>query len=97
MPSSRELSRLSRVCEAPVVQYFAETISGITTIRSFDQQSRFQPTYMKIVDDYSRPEFHLAAAMKWLLLRLDTLSCITYAFLLVLSLYFADRIDPGMY
>ncbi|KMT10481.1 hypothetical protein BVRB_5g116050 [Beta vulgaris subsp. vulgaris] len=96
MPSSRELSRLSGVCEAPVIQFFAETISGTTTIRSFDQQSRFRPTYMKIVDDYSRPEFHLAAAMKWLLLRLNTLSCITYAFLLFLSLYFADRTDPAI-
>ncbi|XP_057516666.1 ABC transporter C family member 3-like [Amaranthus tricolor] len=94
MPLSRELSRLSGVCEAPVIQYFSETISGITTIRSFDQESRFQPRYMKIVDAYSRPEFHKAAAMKWLLLRLDTFSCITFAFLLVFALYFADRIHP---
>ncbi|KAL2936008.1 ABC transporter C family member 3, partial [Bienertia sinuspersici] len=86
MPSSRELSRLSRVCEAPVIQYFSETMSGITTIRSFDQESRFQPTYMKIVDAYSRPEFHLAAAMKWLMFRLDALSCITFAFLLLSGL-----------
>ncbi|KMT10477.1 hypothetical protein BVRB_5g116010 [Beta vulgaris subsp. vulgaris] len=94
MQLSRELSRLSRICEAPVIQFFSETISGITTIRSFDQESRFQLTYMKIVDAYSRPDFHLAAVMKWLMLRLDAFSCITLAFLLVLSLYFADRINP---
>lgn len=97
MQLSRELSRLSRICEAPVIQFFSETISGITTIRSFDQESRFQLTYMKIVDAYSRPDFHLAAVMKWLMLRLDAFSCITLAFLLVLSLYFADRINPGMF
>uniref|UniRef100_A0A803L8V7 ABC-type xenobiotic transporter n=1 Tax=Chenopodium quinoa TaxID=63459 RepID=A0A803L8V7_CHEQI len=96
MPASRELSRLSRVCEAPVIQYFSETISGITTIRSFDQESRLQPTYMKIVDAYSRPEFQLAAAMQWLMLRLDAFSCITFAFLLVLSLYFRESIDPAI-
>uniref|UniRef100_A0A803L8V8 ABC-type xenobiotic transporter n=1 Tax=Chenopodium quinoa TaxID=63459 RepID=A0A803L8V8_CHEQI len=96
MCASRELSRLSPVCEAPVIQYFAETNSGITTIRSFDQQSRFQPTYMKIVDAYSRPEFHLAAAMKWLMLRLDAFSCITFASLLVLSMYFRESIDPAI-
>ncbi|XP_021719069.1 ABC transporter C family member 3-like [Chenopodium quinoa] len=96
MPASRELSRLSRVCEAPVIQYFAETISGITTIRSFDQESRLQPTYMKIVDAYSRPEFQLAAAMKWLMLRLDAFSCVTFSFLLVLSLYFRESIDPAI-
>lgn len=97
MPLSRELSRLSSICEAPVIQYFSETISGMTTIRSFDHESRFQPTYMKIVDAYSRPEFHNAAAMKWLLLRLDVVSCITFAFLLVLSIHFAEQIDPGMF
>lgn len=96
MPASRELSRLSRVCEGPVIQYFAETISGITTIRSFDQESRFQPTYMKIVDAYSRPEFQLAAAMKWLMLRLNVFSCITFAFLLALSMYFAESLDPAI-
>ncbi|KAL6554116.1 Canalicular multispecific organic anion transporter 2 [Orobanche minor] len=96
MPASRELSRLSRVCEAPVVQYFSETLSGIITIRSFDQVSRFQPIYMKIVDAYSRPEFQVAAAMKWLLLRLDAFSCITFNFLLVLAVYFRKNIDPAI-
>ncbi|KAL1818795.1 hypothetical protein ACET3Z_013664 [Daucus carota] len=96
MPASRELSRLSRVCEAPVIQFFKETISGITTIRSYDQESRFQQTYMKIVDAYSRPEFQLAAAMKWLLLRLETFSSITFSFLLVLSMYLRNSIDPAI-
>ncbi|KAK1364915.1 ABC-type xenobiotic transporter [Heracleum sosnowskyi] len=96
MPASRELSRLSRVCEAPVIQYISESISGITTIRSFDQESRFQSTYMTIVDAYSRPEFQVAAAMKWLLLRLDAFSCITFCFLLVLSMYFRKSIDPAI-
>ncbi|WOG84635.1 hypothetical protein DCAR_0103819 [Daucus carota subsp. sativus] len=96
MPASRELSRLCRVCEAPVIQYFNETISGIATIRSFDQESRFQPTFMEIVDSYSRPEFQVAAAMKWLLLRLDAFSCITLAFLLFISIYFRKSIDPAI-
>ncbi|KAL1805463.1 hypothetical protein ACET3Z_028531 [Daucus carota] len=96
MPASRELSRLSRASEAPVIQYFSETISGLTTIRSFDQNSRFLQTYMKIVDAYSRPEFQFAAAMKWLLLRLDVFSCITFAFLLVLSTYFRKTINPAI-
>ncbi|KAL6578332.1 hypothetical protein OROMI_010660 [Orobanche minor] len=96
MPASRELSRLHRVCEAPVIQYFSETILGITTIRSFDQVSRFQAAYMKIVDAYSRPEFQVAAAMKWLLLRVDIFSCITFTFLLVLSTYFRKSINPAI-
>uniref|UniRef100_A0A5B7AW34 ABC-type xenobiotic transporter n=1 Tax=Davidia involucrata TaxID=16924 RepID=A0A5B7AW34_DAVIN len=83
IPSARELARLTGVCKAPVIQHFAETISGSITIRSFDQELRFQDTSMKLIDGYSRPKFHIAGAMEWLCFRLDMLSSITFAFSLV--------------
>jgi ABC-type multidrug transport system fused ATPase/permease subunit len=79
IPSARELARLVGVCKAPVIQHFAETISGSTTIRSFDEESRFRDTNMKLADAYSRPKFHIAGAMEWLCFRLDMLSSITFA------------------
>jgi ATP-binding cassette, subfamily C (CFTR/MRP), member 2 len=92
LPSARELSRLGGVCKAPIIQHFAETISGTSTIRSFDQQSRFHQTNMKLTDGYSRPKFNIAAAMEWLCFRLDMLSSITFAF----SLIFLISIPPGI-
>lgn len=92
LPSARELSRLGGVCKAPIIQHFAETISGTSTIRSFDQQSRFHETNMKLTDGYSRPKFNIAAAMEWLCFRLDMLSSITFAF----SLIFLISIPPGI-
>ncbi|ESW18595.1 hypothetical protein PHAVU_006G053900 [Phaseolus vulgaris] len=83
LPSARELSRLVGVCNAPVIQHFAETISGSSTIRSFDQVPGFQQTNMKLIDGYSRPKFNNAAAMEWLCFRLDMLSSITFAFCLI--------------
>ncbi|KAL2322784.1 hypothetical protein Fmac_027163 [Flemingia macrophylla] len=83
IPSARELSRLVGVCKAPVIQHFAETISGASTIRSFDQVSRFQQTNMKLVDGYSRPKFNNAGAMEWLCFRLDLLSSITFSLCLI--------------
>ncbi|XP_022735021.1 ABC transporter C family member 3-like [Durio zibethinus] len=90
--SARELTRLVGVCKAPVIQHFAETILGATTIRSFDQESRFQETNMKLTDSYSRPKFHVAGAMEWLCFRLDLLSSITFAF----SLFFLISIPEGV-
>ncbi|VFQ73080.1 unnamed protein product [Cuscuta campestris] len=58
LPSSRELARLAGVSKAPVIQHFAETISGLTTIRAFGQEPDFFNTIMKLVDDHSRPKFH---------------------------------------
>ncbi|KAJ1441275.1 P-loop containing nucleoside triphosphate hydrolase [Sesbania bispinosa] len=83
LPSARELSRFVGVCKAPVIQHFAETISGTSTIRSFDQVSRFQQTNMKLMDGYSRPKFNIAGAMEWLCFRLDMMSSITFAFCLI--------------
>ncbi|KAH7546891.1 hypothetical protein FEM48_Zijuj01G0248900 [Ziziphus jujuba var. spinosa] len=96
IPSARELARLVGVCKAPVIQHFAETISGSTTIRSFDQDARFQNTNMKLTDGYSRPKFNVAGAMEWLCFRLDMLSSITFAFSLIFLVSVPERtIDPG--
>ncbi|CAI8586992.1 unnamed protein product [Vicia faba] len=92
LPSARELSRLCGVCKAPIIQHFAETISGTSTIRSFDQQSRFHAANMKLTDGYSRPKFNIAAAMEWLCIRLDMMSSITF----VSSLMFLISIPPGI-
>ncbi|GAU31533.1 hypothetical protein TSUD_333090 [Trifolium subterraneum] len=92
LPSARELSRLIGICRTPIIQYFAETISGTSTIRSFDQQSRFHETNLKLSDEFSRPMFNMAAAMEWLSFRIDILSSIIFAF----SLTFLISIPPGI-
>ncbi|WCJ33050.1 ABC transporter C family member 3 [Euphorbia peplus] len=94
IPSARELSRLVGVCKAPIFQYFAETISGSTTIRSFDLQARFQERNLKLIDEFSRPKFHIVGAMEWLCFRLDTFSCITFAVSLIFIISFKEKIDP---
>ncbi|KAK7299953.1 hypothetical protein RJT34_10784 [Clitoria ternatea] len=97
IPSARELSRIVGVCKAPIIQHFSETISGTSTIRSFDQQSRFQETNMKLTDGYSRPKFNIAGAMEWLCFRLDMLSAITFAFSLIFLISIPTGIiDPGI-
>ncbi|KAM3696203.1 hypothetical protein ACJW31_06G020500 [Castanea mollissima] len=97
IPSARELARLVGVCKAPLIQHFAETISGSTTIRSFDEESRFKDTNMKLTDANSRPKFNIAGAMEWLCFRLDMLSSITFAFSLVFLISIPEGvIDPGI-
>ncbi|CAK7336525.1 unnamed protein product [Dovyalis caffra] len=96
IPSARELSRLVGVCNAPIIQNFAETISGATTIRSFDQESRFQEINMRLIDAYSRPKIHNSAALQWLSIRMDMLSSVTFAFSLFLLVSFPERINPAI-
>jgi len=97
LPSARELSRLIGVSKAPVIQHFAETISGAVTIRSFDQQSRFCQTSLKLINSYSQPAFYTAATMQWLSVRLDLLSLTTFICLLIFLVSVpVGLIDPGM-
>ncbi|XP_062117924.1 ABC transporter C family member 3-like [Humulus lupulus] len=97
IPTARESARLLGVCKASLIQHFAETISGLTTIRSFNQESRFQETNMKLMDGYSRPNFSIAGAMEWLCFRLDILSAVTFAFSLVILISVPKgAIDPGI-
>ncbi|KAH9602493.1 hypothetical protein KSS87_020952 [Heliosperma pusillum] len=78
LPSARELSRLSGVAKAPVIQHFSETISGATTIRSFNQESRFCETSLNLINGYSRAKFYSSATILWLCFRLDLLSLIAF-------------------
>ncbi|KAH6822716.1 multidrug resistance-associated protein 3 [Perilla frutescens var. hirtella] len=81
--AARELARLCGVSKAPVIQHFSETLSGAITIRSFDQESRFRDTSMRLIDAYSRPQFHSVAAMQWLCVRLQAVSLVTFASALI--------------
>ncbi|KFK38644.1 hypothetical protein AALP_AA3G141700 [Arabis alpina] len=95
--AARELSRLVGVCKGPLIQHFAETISGSTTIRSFNQESRFRCDNMRLSDGYSRPKFYSAGAMEWLCFRLDMLSSLTFAFSLVFLISIPTGvIDPSL-
>ncbi|KAM3744035.1 hypothetical protein ACB098_06G021300 [Castanea mollissima] len=97
LPSAQELSSLVGVCKAPVIQHFSETISGATTIRSFDEESRFRDKIMKLADANSRPRFNIAGAMEGLCFHLDMLSSITFVFSLVSLVSIPEGdIDPGI-
>ncbi|KAJ8643116.1 hypothetical protein MRB53_004864 [Persea americana] len=95
--TARELARLVGVCKAPCIQHFAESFSGSTTIRSFEQEERFMDTNLHLIDGYSRPKFHNAGAMEWLCFRLDMLSSIAFAFSLVFLISMPrGAIDPAI-
>ncbi|KAI3855532.1 hypothetical protein MKX03_006570 [Papaver bracteatum] len=81
--ATRELGRLKGVSNAPLKQHFIESISGLTTIKCFDQDSRFMDTNMKLIDSSSRPQFYTVGATEWLGFRLDVLSSFTFALALV--------------
>ncbi|XP_020088705.1 ABC transporter C family member 8-like isoform X3 [Ananas comosus] len=85
--SVRELVRINGTTKAPVMNYAAESMLGVVTIRAFAVAERFIQTNLNLIDADATLFFHTIAALEWVLLRveaLQTLPIITSALFLVL-------------
>ncbi|CAN6326540.1 unnamed protein product [Urochloa humidicola] len=95
--TARELQRLTGVCKAPIIQHFAESITGLTTIRSFGKENQFVATNSHLMDAYSKPRFYNMGARGWLCFRLDVLSSLIFSFSLIFLINLpTGLIDPGI-
>ena len=96
IPTARELALLVGIRSALILHHFAESLSGVATVRAFNQESRFIDTNLSLIDDYSRPLFHNISAMEWLSLRLNLLSNFVFSFSLVVVVSLPEGvIDPS--
>jgi ABC-type multidrug transport system fused ATPase/permease subunit len=69
--TSRELKRLDSVSRSPIYAHFQESLGGITTIRAFRQQQRFELENEWRVDANLRAYFPSISANRWLAVRLE--------------------------
>ncbi|KAJ3314233.1 hypothetical protein HDU76_002465 [Blyttiomyces sp. JEL0837] len=91
--SSRELQRLESVSNSPIYAQFSETLMGVSTIRAYGAESRFQKKCEDAVDRNSRNTFYLWTANRWLHFRCEAMSAFLssgVAFFIV-----AASISPG--
>lgn len=95
--SARELARLVGIRKAPIIHHFAESLTGAAVIRSFNQETRFMNTNLRLTDYYSRLSFHNDAAMEWLCLRLNFLSNLVFLASLTFLVSLPNgTIDPSL-
>lgn len=69
--TSRELKRLDSVSRSPIYAHFQETLGGVSTIRAFRQESRFELESEWRVDANLRAYFPSISANRWLAIRLE--------------------------
>ncbi|CAM6082693.1 unnamed protein product [Calypogeia fissa] len=95
--SSRELSRLTSLTEAPMFLHISESVGGATTIRAFEEQSRFADTNGVRLEAYQRAYFHNMTAAEWLGFRLDFLSAAVLSGVAILLITLPEgSIAPGL-
>ncbi|KAI1777523.1 ABC transporter type 1, transmembrane domain-containing protein [Hypoxylon cercidicola] len=74
--TSRELKRLDSVSRSPIYAHFQESLGGISTIRAYRQQERFEMENEWRVDSNLRAYFPSISSNRWLAIRLEFLGAI---------------------
>ncbi|WMV29035.1 hypothetical protein MTR67_022420, partial [Solanum verrucosum] len=95
--TARELARMVGIQNAPILHHFSESLTGVATIRCFNQEDRFLNKNLSLIDNYSRVVFHNSATMEWLCVRINFLFNLIFFFLLVILAHLPrEAIDPSL-
>jgi ATP-binding cassette, subfamily C (CFTR/MRP), member 1 len=74
--TSRELKRLDSVSRSPIYAHFQESLGGVSTIRAYRQQGRFQKENEWRVDANLKAYFPSVSANRWLAVRLEFIGAV---------------------
>ncbi|GAW21801.1 hypothetical protein ANO14919_113260 [Xylariales sp. No.14919] len=97
--TSRELKRLDSVSRSPMYAHFQESLGGISTIRAYRQQERFEQENQYRVDSNLRAYYPSISANRWLAVRLEFLGAVIIlgaAGFAVVSVTNHSGLGPGM-
>ncbi|XP_063443624.1 multidrug resistance-associated protein 1-like isoform X2 [Mytilus trossulus] len=94
--TSRQLKRLESVSRSPIYSHFGETITGVTTIRAYQQQLRFIAESEERVDENNICYFPSVIANRWLAIRLEFVgNCIVF-FACLFAVVGRDTLTAGI-
>ncbi|KAJ2883778.1 Transporter of the ATP-binding cassette (ABC), partial [Coemansia aciculifera] len=96
LSASRELKRFESVTKSPIYTQFGETLSGVSTIRAYGQESRFRQTNYAKIDDNIRPFIYMWGANRWLSIRVDLAGALVSFMAGLLALTTTGRMDAGL-
>ncbi|KAJ3057372.1 hypothetical protein HK097_008467 [Rhizophlyctis rosea] len=73
---SRELKRIDSLTRSPLYAHVGETLTGLSTIRAYRDQSRFVSVNDTMIDANNSPYYLMLSAQRWLAVRLETLGTV---------------------
>ncbi|XP_020587658.1 ABC transporter C family member 10-like [Phalaenopsis equestris] len=96
LASAKELMRINGTTKSLVANHLAESVSGVVTIRAFEEEDRFFAKSLALIDKNASPYFHNFAASEWLIQRLETMSAlILSSSALVMAILPPGTFSPG--
>lgn len=97
--TSRELKRLDSVSRSPIYAHFQESLGGVSTIRAYRQQQRFELENEWRLDSNLRAYFPSISANRWLAVRLEFIGAIVIlaaAGFAIISVANNSGLSPGL-
>lgn len=94
LPTSQSLRRLEMVSLSPLISNFGELLHGLTTVRAFHAETRFQDRVIAVVDKFQGMDHFYWSLQSWLMFRFESLSAVSTFCLTVLALY--TSVSPGL-
>ncbi|KAI0255781.1 P-loop containing nucleoside triphosphate hydrolase protein [Lactifluus subvellereus] len=98
LATSRELQRLNSVSRSPIISWFSESLSGLSTIRAFNQQAVFTEINERRVDRNQMCYLPSTSVNRWLAVRLEFIgaSIIFISSLLAVGALVTSGVDAGL-
>ena len=93
--AGRDLDRLDGTSRSPIVSLFSETILGITTIRTFKQETPSKNKFYKRLDDHFGIMLYRHGADNWLCMSLDLISHIYLTYVLIRAIIGMDKFSAA--
>lgn len=94
LPTSQSLRRLEMVSLSPLMSNFGELLHGLTTVRAFHAEVRFQNRVIETVDKFQGMDHFYWSLQSWLIYRFESLSAMSTFCLTALALY--TDVTPGL-
>jgi ATP-binding cassette subfamily C (CFTR/MRP) protein 1 len=98
LATSRELQRLNAVSRSPIISWFSESLSGLSTIRAFNHQATFTEINEHRVDRNQMCYLPSTSVNRWLAVRLEFIgaSIIYISSMLAVGALITSGVDAGL-
>lgn len=93
--SGRELRRLDAVLRSRIYEHFSESLTGISTIRAYDETATFLRSNAERIDVENRAYWMSMASQRWLSIRLDGYGSLLVLAVAMLTVGTRFTLSPG--
>ncbi|KAJ1569270.1 hypothetical protein HK096_003662 [Nowakowskiella sp. JEL0078] len=93
--TSRELKRLENISRSPLFAHFSESLTGLATIRSYKEDSRFIKENIQKLNNGNKAYFLVLESQRWLGVRLEFIAGILIFVTVILSVAVRSSVGAG--